>query len=97
MKRFFFSLLIALTAVVFSPFNVVTAAPDTESSVVAPININTADVQELTELKGIGESKAQAIIAWRDENGPFESVEQLLQVSGVGEATLNTIRHQISL
>ncbi len=61
------------------------------------VNINTADVQELTKLKGIGEKKAEAIIAWRKENGNFKSVEDLLEVKGIGEATLESNRENISI
>ncbi|MBO9490764.1 helix-hairpin-helix domain-containing protein [Endozoicomonas sp. G2_1] len=50
----------------------------------ALVNINTADIESLTKLKGIGEKKAQAIIDYRQEYGQFETVEQLLNVKGVG-------------
>ena len=61
------------------------------------ININTADVQELTKLKGIGEKKAEAIVAWRKENGNFKTVDQLLEVKGIGEATLTANRENIRI
>lgn len=61
------------------------------------ININTANVQELTRLKGIGEKKAEAIIAWREENGNFKTVDQLLEVKGIGEATLAANRENIRI
>lgn len=61
------------------------------------ININTADVQELTKLKGVGEKKAEAIVAWRKENGNFKTVEQLLEVKGIGEATLAANRENIRI
>jgi len=61
------------------------------------ININTADAQELTKLKGIGEKKAEAIIAWRKENGNFKTVDQLLEVKGIGEATLAQNRENIRI
>lgn len=97
MKRLFCSFLIAITSVVFSPLAVIAAEPDTTASTVAPININTADAQELTALNGVGEAKAEAIIAWREENGPFEKVDQLLEVNGIGEATLSDIRKRVVL
>jgi competence protein ComEA len=54
----------------------------------AEININTATVETLASLNGIGETKAQAIVAYRSENGPFKSADDLTQVNGIGEATL---------
>lgn len=53
-----------------------------------PVDLNTAGAEELDTLPGIGPVLAERIIAWRQENGPFTSVEQLLEVSGIGEATL---------
>ncbi|OCG04713.1 ComEA family DNA-binding protein [Gilliamella sp. wkB112] len=54
------------------------------------VNINTASAEELTKvLNGIGASKAQKIIEYREKFGPFISVEQLKEVSGIGQATLD--------
>ncbi|MDE1462973.1 ComEA family DNA-binding protein [Spartinivicinus poritis] len=54
------------------------------------VNINTADAVTIAEvLTGIGEAKAKAIIAYRDEHGDFTSIEQLLEVKGIGEGTLS--------
>lgn len=61
------------------------------------ININQADREELTELNGIGEAKAQAIITFREENGPFTSIDQLTEVPGIGEKSLENMKDQISL
>jgi len=61
------------------------------------ININTADVNLLTQLKGIGAKKAEAIIAWRDANGKFKTIEQLLDVKGIGDAILEANRSKISI
>jgi len=63
----------------------------------AAININTADVQTLTKLKGIGPKKAEAIVAWREANGNFKTVDQLLDVKGIGEATLAANRENIRI
>ncbi|NMT61982.1 ComEA family DNA-binding protein [Marinobacter sp. W62] len=54
----------------------------------AAININTADVAALASLNGIGQSKAEAIVAYRDANGPFQSSEDLANVKGIGERTV---------
>lgn len=63
-----------------------------------PVNINTADAETLArELQGVGEAKAAAIVAYREKHGPFESVEELLEVDGIGSATLEKNRANIRL
>ena len=52
------------------------------------MNINTADVATLASLSGVGESKAQAIIDYREANGPFASIEALADVKGIGARTV---------
>ncbi|MGP4071456.1 helix-hairpin-helix domain-containing protein [Piscibacillus sp. B03] len=59
------------------------------------IPINTADVNDLTQIPGIGEQKAKAIIQYREEHGFFKSAEDLLNISGIGEKTLDRIREFI--
>jgi competence protein ComEA len=54
-----------------------------------PVNINSADKATLMAVKGVGERRAEAIIAWREKNGPFKSVDQLMEVEGIGQATLD--------
>jgi competence protein ComEA len=61
------------------------------------INVNTATNTELEELPGVGEVIAQAIVDYRTENGSFTSVDQLLDVSGIGDATLENIRDLVSV
>ena len=61
------------------------------------ININTADVAVLASLNGIGESKAKAIVAYRDENGPFQSVEDLANVKGIGARTVENNAERLSV
>ncbi|MDP8268407.1 MAG: helix-hairpin-helix domain-containing protein [Candidatus Tenebribacter davisii] len=61
------------------------------------ININTADKNELTKIKGIGPSKADKIIALRNKIGKFKKKEDLLQVKGIGKKTIEKISDQISL
>lgn len=55
-------------------------------------DLNEAGVERLTEISGIGESMAEKIIAYRDENGPFNSIDELLEVNGIGEKKLDSIR-----
>ncbi|WP_323905080.1 ComEA family DNA-binding protein [Aeromonas hydrophila] len=59
------------------------------------VNLNTASINELTALKGIGEKKAQAIVDYREKQGKFTTVDQLADVSGIGPATLEANRDMI--
>ncbi len=59
------------------------------------ININEADIEALLLLPGIGEVKAQAVIDYREEHGPFSSCEELLDVEGIGPETLKEIEGYI--
>lgn len=61
------------------------------------INVNTATAAELETLPGVGEVLAQRIIDHRTENGPFTSVDQLVDVSGIGDAILGSIRELVTV
>ena len=61
------------------------------------VNVNTATAEELETLPGIGEVLAATIIQYREEHGPFTSVDQLLDVSGIGEVTLEEIRELVTV
>ncbi|MCD6023005.1 MAG: ComEA family DNA-binding protein [Actinomycetia bacterium] len=61
------------------------------------ININSASATELETLSGIGEVLAATIIEYREQNGPFATVEELMDVSGIGPATLEEIRDQVTV
>ena len=67
------------------------------ASAVVIVNINNASKDELMTLPGIGEKKAQAIIDYREQNGPFMKVEDITEVSGIGDATLNNIKDMITV
>lgn len=61
------------------------------------VNINTADQAELEELPGVGPVTAEAILQWRSDHGPFTSVDELLEVSGIGDATLAELAPHVTL
>ena len=81
---------------------VVDSAPSEVSSVrpspdKALININTADAEELSSLPGIGETLSGAIISYRDKNGPFKSIGEIMNVEGVGPGIYEQIREHITV
>lgn len=67
---------------------------DTEE---VPVNINTAGAQELMTLSGIGESRAEAILSYRKENGAFSSIDEIKNVSGIGEGIFEKIKNMITV
>lgn len=63
-----------------------------------PINLNTADAETLQrELSGVGSVKAQAIVSYRETHGEFASVDELLEVKGIGEALLERNRGKLTV
>lgn len=74
---------------------VVGAAPDGASSSV--ISINSAGAEELDELPGVGPVIAERIVQWREENGPFSSIDELSEVSGIGPSIIEQIRDQVGM
>ncbi|MED5047272.1 helix-hairpin-helix domain-containing protein [Bacillus siamensis] len=71
-----------------------TAAGEKED---APVNINTATLDELQAISGVGQKKAEAIIAYREENGRFQTAEDLMNVSGFGEKSFERIKTSITV
>ncbi|MCR4788472.1 MAG: ComEA family DNA-binding protein [Lachnospiraceae bacterium] len=61
------------------------------------VNINTAGAEELMTLSGVGQSRAEAIIAYRNENGPFGSIEDIMNISGIKEGLFGKIRDKITV
>ena len=73
------------------------ANPGGSGSSGSGVSLNNASAEDLTELKGVGEVTAQAIVAYREEHGGFKDVEELLEVSGIGPAKLAQLKDQIQL
>jgi competence protein ComEA len=81
--------LVAALGVLFAAPPIVTAG---EGGLSGVVNINTATVEELQLLPGIGEARAKAVIALRKQNGGFKSVDELAQVKGIGETAMKRLR-----
>ncbi len=69
------------------------AEPETSGKV----NLNTAGLEELMTLSGIGEAKAKSILQYREKVGPFQSIEELKKVSGIGDAMFERVKEQIDV
>ena len=61
------------------------------------VNINTASMEELMTLTGIGEAKAESIIRYREENGGFQSIEDLMEIGGIKEGVFEKIKDDITI
>lgn len=70
---------------------------DSGGTATFPVNINTATSEELQALPGIGRTRAEAIVAYREEHGPFVYPEDLRKVSGIGEGVLAKILDHITV
>ena len=70
---------------------------DAEAADKTPVDINTADAERLASLPGIGASIAQRIVDYRKEHGPFKSVDELVNVRGVGEKLLARLRERVTV
>ena len=75
----------------------ITNEPTEEESTSNLVNINTASVDELMTLPGLGEAKAKSIIEYRTKNGNFTSIESIKEVSGIGEAIFEKIKDYITV
>ena len=88
--RNFHSAPVQIQSITAPPTEIVAQAETTPEET-GPININTATVEQLTRLPGIGETYATRIVEYRMENGPFKSVGELIHVPGIGEKRLEAI------
>ena len=82
-----------------APTTAATAAAETvpEETVSFPVNINTADVDTLTALPGIGRVLAERIVAYRRQNGSFRAIEEITNVEGIGEKKADAILELITV
>ena len=87
---------IVITSVVPSS-NSNTAINNNDSCISNKVNINTASIEELTTLNGVGEAKAQKILEYRQVNGSFKSIEDIKNVSGIGDAFYDKIKDYITI
>ena len=96
-KSLFASFCLAVFATLAGPV-LANESPTVPAAQVQSLNINTATAEQLQAgLVGIGAVKAQAIVEYREEHGPFASVEELLEVKGIGAATLEKNRDRLSV
>jgi competence protein ComEA len=80
-----------------APFNVVSTLTPTAVSSTSLININTATVQQLDTLPGIGPVTAQNIVTYRQQHGPFQHIEDIMNVPGIGPVTFDHIQNLITV
>ena len=73
------------------------ASADSKPTFTGVVNVNTATPEQLQLLPGIGEARARAIVSMRKQNGGFKSLEQLMEVKGIGESMLERLRPHLSL
>jgi len=103
-KHYLCTLLLAFllgTSAIASAAQTTSATPtggESSQVVLNTINLNTADAATLQrELSGIGAAKAKAIVAYREANGNFASIDELLEVKGIGESILENNRDKLSI
>ena len=84
-----------MVVVILAVFIGLIGALNVNAAEIQKININTASAEELAQLKGIGPSHAAKIVAYREKNGPFKMPEELMQVSGIGQKTLEANQENI--
>jgi competence protein ComEA len=63
----------------------------------AKVDLNSADIDQLDELPGIGPTTAQRILDYREENGPFKRIEDLMEVKGIGEKKFLNLKELITV
>ena len=92
--------LVALTALVLTATPLLAAPQAARTDTAKPaliVNINTAGPTELQQLPGIGERTAARIVEYRQKNGPFKKIEELMNVQGIGEKSFLKLRTQLTV
>ncbi|PYT17414.1 MAG: hypothetical protein DMF51_02460 [Acidobacteria bacterium] len=89
-------LMFAIAALVLAPAAARGATPPAPISG-EKVNINTAGVDELVTLPGIGKAYAERIVEYRQKNGPFKKVEDIINVRGIGEKTFERIKDRLTI
>jgi competence protein ComEA len=84
-----------LTIALAFTFLIGSIAPVLSAEQTEMININTATVKEIMKLPGIGKKKAEAVIAFRQDNGGFEDINDLKKIDGIGKKTFEKIKEHI--
>jgi len=89
----------ALALLLTTGSSIALAAPAAEAkaAVQSSVDLNKASAEELMTLKGIGPKTAERIIAYRQEQGPFQTVDQLVMVKGIGNAKFEKLKNQITV
>jgi competence protein ComEA len=88
MKKLRLFLLVSLSIFLFTSYGL---------SQAAPVDLNEASVEQLAELPGIGEATAKKIIEYREQNGKFETTEDIMNVKGIGEKKYETLKDLITV
>ena len=91
------ALMFVFGAAGMSPATVSAAENPAAKVTIETINLNQATAEQLQTLPGVGPALSERIIAYRDEHGPFTSVEQLAEVNGIGEAKLAKLKDQLTV
>jgi len=89
--------LVALLLLAATPAAVAAPQAKNAASAEAPVDLNTASVEQLTTIPGIGRVTAERIVQWREQNGPFRRPEDLMKVKGIGDKSFDKLRPYVKV